>query len=190
MKESLLKRKSSRTLDSKTLSLEQISTLLYFSAGLKTYKPPWHANRFHPSAGSRYSLEVYLISLNTELGKSVFHYNIKHHSLELLSNIDKFFVNKYFGYTFSKTPPLIIILSAVFSRVTIKYQDRSYRYILSETGNISQNFYLLSAALNLGCSTIGYIDDEVNKLLDLDGLEEAVVYSMAFGSLPKTTRNK
>ncbi len=45
-----------------------------------------------------------------------------------------------------------------------------------EAGYLGQNIYLVSAALNLACCAIGgYLDDKLNKLLDVDGVKESVV---------------
>jgi len=46
-----------------------------------------------------------------------------------------------------------------------------------DCGHIGQNFYLIAEALGLGACTIGAIyDDELNKLLEIDGLDETVIY--------------
>lgn len=81
-----------------------------------------------------------------------------------------------------KKSGILILLSAVFSRSEIKYGSRGYRHILTEVGHLSQNIYLASAALKLDCCSIGgYMDDKLNELLDLDGLEESVVGVTAVG---------
>lgn len=47
---------------------------------------------------------------------------------------------------------------------------------------MGQNFYLVSTALGLGCCAIGgYIDKRINKLLDVDGIEESTVALYAIG---------
>jgi len=46
-----------------------------------------------------------------------------------------------------------------------------------DAGHIGQNFYLISEALGLGACTIGAIfDDEINSLLEIDGLSETAIY--------------
>jgi nitroreductase len=48
---------------------------------------------------------------------------------------------------------------------------------------VGQNIYLNSAALNLVCCGVGgFKDDELNKLLDLEGAEESVVNVLAVGN--------
>ena len=78
----------------------------------------------------------------------------------------------------------LIVLTAVFKRNSIKYGDRGYRHIISEAGHIGQNFYLLASALGMGiCGIGGYVDDTINKFLDIDGVDESVVYLLAAGEI-------
>jgi SagB-type dehydrogenase family enzyme len=47
---------------------------------------------------------------------------------------------------------------------------------------IDQNLYLAAEALGLGACAIGaFYDDEANKILSLDGIEETVIYMAAVG---------
>ena len=63
-----------------------------------------------------------------------------------------------------------------------KYGKLGYRYILLEAGHIGQNMYLVSEALGLKCCALGGTRDEnLEKLIDIDGVTEAVVYGFAVG---------
>lgn len=85
LKWALQHRRSSREFSSKSLTEKEISNLLYYSFNIRKVKTSWSANRFYPSAGSRYPLEIYPIILNTKsLDQGIYHYYIKRHSLELL----------------------------------------------------------------------------------------------------------
>ncbi|MBI2641390.1 nitroreductase family protein [Candidatus Roizmanbacteria bacterium] len=65
----------------------------------------------------------------------------------------------------------------------MKYKDRGYRHVMMETGIMTQNIHLVSQALHLGCCAIsGFIDDCINKLLDIDGREESVTTVLAVGN--------
>jgi nitroreductase len=62
---------------------------------------------------------------------------------------------------------------------------------LVESGHIAQNFYLLSVATNLSCCAIGgYFDDALNKLLDIDGVNETVLYALAIGEKKNIDKGK
>lgn len=76
----------------------------------------------------------------------------------------------------------MMFLSTVFRRTMSKYRARGYRFVLLESGHIGQNLSLVGTTLGLGlCMNGGYYDDPVNHLFGLDGLNEAVVYSMPLG---------
>ncbi len=182
LKETLLKRRSIRAFSGKKISLGYLSSLLYFSAGLKTNRSPWQADRFYPSAGSRYPLELYVLSLNSQLPKGLYHYYLKNHSLEKLISFDKFETGAYFKHDWVSQAALVIIISAVFRRNTTKYGDRGYRYLLIEAGHLGQNIYLTSTALKLSCCSVGgFFDDALNGLIDIDGIYESIIYAVAVG---------
>ncbi len=182
----LLNRISTRDFLKEPLSVLDISSLLYYSAGLKRRGKKFFERRFYPSPGGRYPLEVYLISLNTELPRGIYHYYLKKHSLEKISELESFSIRKYFNIKWLYDCGLIILITAVFKRNVVKYGERGYRHILAESGHMAQNLYLNTTALNLGCCAIGgYIDDKLNNLLDIDGINEAVVYVMGVGKPKK-----
>ncbi len=177
----LFDRKSTRIFAKKPLSLEKLSTILYFSAGLKNIDPNF-PRRFYPSPGARFPLEVYVFSQNAELPKSVYHYYVKNHSLEKLNTYNKSDLPKITNVPLSKSAGCIIAITAVFKRNTVKYMDRGYRHVLVEAGHMAQNIYLTSSALGVGCCALGgYLDDNINEMLDIDGLNESVVYLIALG---------
>jgi len=179
----LTTRKSARIFSDSLVSIEQISNLLYYSAGLRDNKPPFVGNRTYPSGGARYPLEVYLISQNSELINGLYHYNLKQHSLEILLNSYKLDLNRYFNQPWIKKAPLILVITAVFDRNTIKYGVRGYRHILQESGHLGQNFYLVATALSMGVSGLGgYLDDRLNDLLNIDGIKESAIYVLGMGN--------
>ena len=88
-----------------------------------------------------------------------------------------------FNQKWIKKSAMLIIVTAIFERTTTKYGDRGYRHILTEYGHIAQNVYLLSSAFGLGCCSIGgFIDNGLNKLLDIDPVDESVIGVIAVGS--------
>ncbi len=185
LKESLYARHSSREFIQEPLSLEQISNLLFYSSGIREPNKTWTGNRFYPSAGARYPIEIYPVILNAKnIKPGVYHYYPKAHALEELFVGDsvKKEVFKLLDADWMKNAGMVMVMSAVFLRNQIKYGQRGYRHIMAETGHICQNIYLLSPAFGLGCcNSGGYVDDGWNRLLDLDGLEESVVSVIIIG---------
>jgi SagB-type dehydrogenase family enzyme len=186
--EVLDKRKSTRKYSPIALDEPKLSSLLYHVAGIREKNEFMQANRFYPSAGARYPLEVYPLVFNVKGIKSgIYHYYVKNHLLEYLPTPVDFQTKalNYFSNTdWTKNTAVIFIISAVFFRNQVKYGERGYRHILTELGSILQNVYLVSSALNLGCCpTGGYMDDKFNSLLDLDGVEESVIGAIAIGNV-------
>lgn len=183
--ETLLKRHSGRAFSNKPVSLEKLSTLLFYSAGTKPTQADYRAARPYPSAGSRYPLEIYLISLGSDLEKGLYHYNVRNHSLEILQQSDSLDTKNLIKWDARDLPSLFLIISSIFQRTTMKYGERGYRHILTEQGHLGQNFYLVATSLGLNiCSIGGFYDDGLQKLLDLSQQQEQVLGVYALG-LPK-----
>ncbi|OGH18983.1 MAG: hypothetical protein A2868_00630 [Candidatus Levybacteria bacterium RIFCSPHIGHO2_01_FULL_40_15b] len=184
-KEVLYKRQSARNFSKEALSMQELSNLLFFAGGIRAKNETWTSNRFYPSAGARYPLEIYPIIFNIDgIKPGIYHYYLKSHLLEALRKNQKYkeLSLKWFGNHWAKESNLLLAISAVFFRAKVKYGERGYRHVLTELGCLIQNIYLTSTALNLGCCpTGGYNDDGYNSLLDLDGVEESIIGVVAIG---------
>jgi len=187
---SILKsRKSERKFKGKNISLEKISKILYFSAGIRNYDEIKNnfneSRRMYPSAGARYPLEIYPVILRSkEIPLGIYHYNLKWNSLELLlkGNFRKKFGWEITNQSWIKKSGMIIIITAVFSRTITKYKERGWRYIFFEAGHLAQNIYLISTLLKLKCCAIGgFIDEKVIEILDLNPDSEWPLYLVAVG---------
>lgn len=175
----LIKRASRRDYTGKELNNRIISSLIFYSAGINDQKLQ---SRFYPSAGARYPLELYILSKKTFLPSGLYHYYVPDHGLEQLLCMKNIDFRDYFAQEWIKDASLVIIITAVFKRSTYKYQDRGYRYIYLEAGHLGQNIYLCSEALGLSCCAVGgFLDKKLNKLLNIDGIEEASIYALAIG---------
>lgn len=187
--DTILRRKSKRKFTGEHISLEKLSMLLFFSAGINRVDERENTSRrVYPSGGARYPLEVYTIQLQEEenLIAGIYHYNLKYHSLELLQkgsflNHLRVIVGRI-NEEIIKKSTAILVITAVFNRTEIKYGNRGYRFALFEAGHMAQNCYLVCTALDLGCCSIGgFLDDKINKLLDLDTEKEQALYLIAIG---------
>ncbi len=175
-----LEKRESRREFSQVLTTERISNLLYFSAGIKDNRT---GARFYPSAGARYPLEVYFISMNSEIPQGLYHYYVKNNSLELVGEFNSDVVVESFkGQEWVYKASALLIITGVFIRNTTKYGNRGYRHVLTEAGCMLQNIYLISASQNIACCAIGgYVDDKLNNYLDIDGFSETVLEVVALG---------
>jgi len=172
-------RKSTRKFTKEQLLLEQLSSLLYGISGLTRVFPQF-AFRTIPSAGGLFPIEIYPVILNVDgVDSGIYHYNIRDHSLELLKigNFSEDITKGCLDQVMVAKSNVTFIFTAVIDRSKWKYLQRCYRYIYLDAGHIGQNLYLVAEALGLGVCTIGAIyDDELNQVLNIDGINETTLY--------------
>lgn len=177
---------SNRQFSDNTISLKMLSTLLYYSLGVRnpTEKNPDNLHRFYPSAGARYPIEAYVIAHNVHgLKKGIYHYYVREHVLEKIENRPAKIGKDYVVFPFVDKASALIVLTAVFARTTNKYGSRGYNYALLEAGHMGQNLYLLSSALGMSaCPVGGFYETAFNTLLRIDPSREPTIYMMAVGS--------
>lgn len=187
--ELLRSRHSCRQFARRPLPLNLLSDLLANSYGILDVVPrpygSWGCTRPVPSAGGLYPLEIYLAVAAVEgIADGVYHYNALHHRLEsmttgaVLDGIGDYLLQQHF----LRNANVILFLSADLARTTKKYGPRGYRYVLLEAGHCAQNLCLLSSEQRLGVICIGgFLDGKLNRLINLDGTNEAVVYCVGIG---------
>lgn len=181
-------RRSTRKFTKKIISMKNLSYLLYSSSGLIHSSGNYdNTKRPYPSAGGRYPLEIYPIALKVEkLKQGLYHYNVRDNTLELLLKED---LSPWIYKTFGRQDWLLqssifFIITGVLDRSRIKYRDRGYRFTLIEAGHLAQNICIFATKLGLGsCPLGGYIDSEVDRLLDLQYISERTLYTIAIGSI-------
>lgn len=182
--EAIKSRKSIRNYSKKPISLEKVAYLLWSSTGIQRIQRGYEF-RNTPSAGALYPIETYLFSKNTkDLKTGLYHYNIKENMLEelYLEDVSNSLSKACLGQNMLMSASITLIWSAVFERTKWKYKQRAYRYIYLDCGHISQALALSATALGLGSCQIGaFYDDEVNKILGVDGEKESAILLSTVG---------
>lgn len=184
VQDAIQQRRSVRDYSGRPLTLEQLSILLHCAYGITEPSYPLRAS---PSAGALYPLEIYpVVNRVTGLTSGIYHYRPKDHSLELVEAGD--FRPSLLTYTGGQDMILqasvVLVITAIFQRTRWKYQDRAYRYVLLDAGHLGENVYLAATSLGLGPCGIGaFFDDEINRLVGVDGENEAAVYLVSIGSI-------
>jgi SagB-type dehydrogenase family enzyme len=176
------------------LSTEEVSVLLRESCGVTEVRHmESHGLRYQqkmrafPSGGGLYPIEVYPILTNCETPSGLYHYNVPEHAIERLRGpFEESELRRLTSFDgLLESAALILVFSAVFARTYFKYHERGYRFALLEAGHLAENFYLQATAMNLAVVALGgFFDDEVNRALSIDGVDEAAVYAMVFGRPP------
>lgn len=188
LREIIKKRRSTRQFSGLSISKNELYYLLSSSSGLINLgKSIDDSRRPYPSAGARYPLEVYPLIQNCNgIDKGLYHYNVKENVLELLlkEDLGKWLIKVTGGEKWVEKAAVVFIITGVLDRTRVKYSDRGYRYVLLETGHLGQNICLLATEIGLGsCCVGGFIDHEVNKLLDIDLQKEVALYMIAIGKI-------
>ena len=185
--QAIARRRSVRTYADRPMSLDELARLLYLSNGI-TAGLHGNARRAAPSSGALYAIEIYAVVHNVNgLEPGVYHYAPRDHALEQLRTGDfrQPVVDQAIGQEFLGRCGVVLFLTVILQRMRPKYQDRSYRYGLLEAGHIGENAYLAAASMGLGACGIGaFMDDSINGMLGVDGVEEAAVYMLAAGHVP------
>jgi SagB-type dehydrogenase family enzyme len=166
------------------VSLDELSRFLFLTSGISADRFG-NARRTAPSSGALYPIEVYPIVNNVAgIERGVYHYAYREHALELVRAEDMRarLVEQGLGQEFLGQCGAVLFLTMILQRMRPKYQDRSYRYGLLEAGHVGENAYLAATEMGLGACGIGaFMDDAMNEMLGIDGVEEAVVYMLAVG---------
>jgi SagB-type dehydrogenase family enzyme len=196
--DTLSKRKSVREFSTRPISFEELSKIIYFTwAKVSYYETPDFGLLIHktsPSAGARHPTEVYVVANNvTGIGRGIYHYSVRDHSLELLKSGD--FRDKCLAYCagqeWAKSACALFIMTSVVARATWKYRvPRTYRSLLLDVGHLSQTFFLVCTAMGLGPFCTGVMCDSLlEDELAIDGVDETVIFVVGVGK-PRMKRDK
>ena len=182
-------RRSVRDFADLDLSLDDLSKILHQSYGVTGELPGkggFNQNlRSSPSAGALYPAEVYIaVRKVSGVDPGIYHYNVLNHEIELLIPDDP--TEKIYevccGQEYVRQASIVIMISGVVARTKLKYGERGYRYALLDIGHLGQNIYLSCTCLDLSImTTCGFFDDEANRLLRLDGVDETAMYVAFIG---------
>ncbi len=191
--EVLLRRRTSRSFEQdRPISLNHLSSILHYVAGATHVGHSAGTGdvllKTSPSGGARHPIEVYPCVLNVEgIESGVYHYSVKHHALELISEDDDLHnqMPRMCGdQDWTGQAAVVFFYTAVIDRPRWKYQSpRIYRAMCMDLGHLSQTFYLVAAWLGLGAFFIGALREEsVEGELNLDWTEEIVLGANGVGA--------
>ena len=183
----IVTRRSTRAYAPTPMTIEELSQLLFLTGGI-TAGLHGNARRAAPSSGALYPIELYAVVHRVEgIEPGVYHYAYREHALEQVRAGDfrTPVVEQGIAQEFLGECGVVLFVTMILQRMRPKYQDRSYRYGLLEAGHIGENAYLAATSMGLGACGIGaFMDDAINEMLGVDGVEEAVVYMLATGKVP------
>jgi len=168
--------------------LQDLARILYFSAGItKQRRSPGGEIYFRAAActGALYEIELYIVTADLAgLDAGVYHFNPADVSLRLLRKGD------FRGNLAQATAlepevvgaPVTIICTGTYWRNAWKYQARTYRHFGWDNGTLLANMLAVSAASGLPAKIVlGFVDADVNRVLDLDTRHEVSLCLVPIG---------
>ena len=161
-------RRSKRIHGPAALSFAQLGEFLYRSARIRRVfklKGNTFTERAYPCSGAAYELELYpVIGRCRGVPPGLYHYEPLRHRLDRLSGRTKAvqrMLASAAATAHTSPPHVLIVLSARFQRVSLKYQTIAYASILKDVGALYQTFYLVATAMNLSPCALGVGDSDL-----------------------------
>jgi len=186
--ETLLRRRTTRSFDSgRKLPLDDLATVLRYVFGAHGYERVGDLlalAKTSPSGGATHAIEAYPLIVNVHgLAPGLYHYDVAHHALELVEEVDREtardLVDEFTcGQYWFREAHVLLVLVARFQRTFWKYRgdDRAYGVLLMDAGHLSQTLYLVCTELGLGAFVTAYVNDRnIEERLGLDGVSEGVL---------------
>lgn len=168
-----------------TMTFDELSTILCNSVRQKIKLSNIECPS--PSAGGLYPIDIYIIANNVQgLHPYIYKYIPLKHGLAPYSEIgdhiiiENMFLNQPFALKEKYSISILFLLDV--DAIGCKYGERGYRYAHLEAGHIAQNLQLVSSKLDLKSVPVGgYIDYDINKLLNLDNGNYIPIYAVFIG---------
>jgi SagB-type dehydrogenase family enzyme len=174
VEKALSERRSVRAYSDKSLSLGDISQILWAAQGITE---PKRGLRTAPSAQASYLLKIYILTGKVgDLSMGLYQYQPQGHKLVKIADGD-IKTNLYNAAPQNpiKNAPAAIVITGLSSKVKNPF------WIYLEAGHVAQNICLQAVSLNIGTVTMaGFKPEEVKKALKLPDNEQPV-YIMPIG---------
>ncbi|MEK3717167.1 SagB/ThcOx family dehydrogenase [Paenibacillus sp. FSL R7-0333] len=188
--ECIEQRRSTRFYSADTLSLEELSYLLWATQGITGMNKNGLTLRTVPCSGATHTFETYLMIMRVEgIWQGIYRYLPVEHKLlfmfeldELEQKIDAITLDQPFVPNFARKASVLFAWSTTPYRSEWKYDISAHKKILIDVGHVCQNLYLASESIGAGACAIGIYDQKlIDEILALDGDEEFVIYLGAVG---------
>lgn len=181
--------------------LETLAQILFFSAGVTRSKKHQHGETFFRAAactGALYEIELYIVCADLPAKESatapalpagLYHFGAAEFGLRLLRAGDfrHVLVDAAGGDSSVAHAPITIICTGTYWRNAWKYRSRTYRHFGWDNGTILANMLAISAAAKLPAKIVtGFVDAQVNTLLDVDPSREVAFSLVAIGHQEST----
>ena len=179
-------RSTVREYSSESLTLKELSYLLWCTQGIKMILPAGATKRTVPSAGARNAFETYLYIDKVEgLEPGLYRFLPVEHALlpmELGEEVKEKLAPGFNKLNMYRAAAVTFMWAAVLERMEYTFGNRALQYLFIDAGHVCQNLYLAGYTIDTGVCAIGHFNDhELNHLLGLDGEKEFMVYAAHAG---------
>ncbi len=156
----LKQRRTIRSFAARSLSLAQVSQLLWGADGVSDGR----GHRTAASAGATYPLDLCLVVGEhgvKDLAPGIYRYWPQDHALELTVPGDHraAIARASLNQAWMTQAPVMVVIGAEYRRCTQRYGERGVMYTHMEAGGASQNLFLQAEALGLGAGIVGAFGD-------------------------------
>jgi SagB-type dehydrogenase family enzyme len=194
--EVLTLRRSVRQYTGDKINLSDLTTIIRAAAGItakaeikmEDTSKAYLNFRTVPSSGGLYPTDLYIAVLNVkDISPGIYCYHSNVDKLTVVGNEEAIsFLLKACAVTDDNIgcarANAIFLLTSQPWRCMRKYGNRGMRFLFQECGAMSQNINLASTSLGLGSVECGsFYDDEVNKILKLDGIFRTFLHAVVVG---------
>lgn len=187
------RRRSVRKYAKESLSLSELSYLLYVQHGYQKMRPgqeAFAALRTAPGGGCRHAVETYLAVFDVEgLKPGLYHFLPFEHALELMREMPEQALRDEVSKScrnqvFTGKGNICLFWSADIYRAEWRYPNQGYKIVLNDVGHICQNLYLAAEEVGCGVCAIGAYEQEMSdRLFQLDGEDEFIIYIASLGKV-------
>jgi len=190
----LLQRRSRRDYTGEAIGALELATILHYACGVTGVIPGYGYHclplRAFPSTGGLQAPEVYLSVQAVEgVAAGLYHYHATDNVIESMrpGQFGPMLSTMGLQQPYMQSASVVFLITGCFERLRWKYGQRAYKYMCMDAGYLGQNLYLVAEALNLGaCGIAGFVDDGMEKLLDVDGRNEMILLLTTVGVLHRS----
>lgn len=182
----IIQRESVREFSEQSLSLEELSAILYATQGVREVASSTTALRTVPSAGSRHAFETYVVVNRVEgLSPGLYRYlpfDGKLLHIRTDPQIGKVAALACLGQMFVANAAITLFWTVIPERMEWRYDLAAHKVLALDVGHVCQNLYLVCTAIGAGtCAIAAYDQEACDHLLGADGGEEFTIYIAPVG---------
>ena len=173
------------------MDLRTLAAILYHSAGITRRRSyPGGEIYFRAAActGALYEVELYLACGQlADLDAGLYHFDPLDFALRKLRDGDcrGVLAHATANHPSVEHAPVTLVCTGTYWRNAWKYQARTYRHFYWDNGTMLANLLAMAAALRLPARLVmGFVDEQVNRLLGLDTEREVAISMVALGKSP------